>query len=267
MDIALQIIFFLSVGILTGLLSGLLGIGGGVISVPAMVFLFHIIDHSSSNTMQMAIGSSLAAIIFTSFSSARSHNLHKRVHWPLIKKIIYSVILGAITGTYIVHFIPSEVLQKIFGIFEATLGVYFFFLKSSKKSTPETLPNPFKINAFGYTISTISTLFGMGGSFLSVPAFVHFKLPIKKAIGTSTVISFTLSSVATAAFLIPGFFTEADPYSLGYIYLPAFIPMSIASFSTAPIGAKLIQYIPTRILKKIFAILIIAMGILMIFKG
>ncbi len=267
MDIVFQLIIFLLVGVVTGLLSGLLGMGGGLVSIPCMVFVFEYLDIETAVTMQMAIGSSLAAVIFTTFSSARAHNRHKRVRWSIIKKMSISFALGALTGSMLAQNVSSQDLQKIFGVFEVVLGVYFFFMKE-RLSNPSLPPVPtLLMNLVGYVISTISTFLGVGGSFLSVPVLIHFRLPLKEAIGTSTVFSFILALVASLSFFLPGLLIPPQPHSIGYIYLPAFLPMSIASFFAAPWGSRLIHVVPTDVLKKIFATIIIGAGIAMLWKS
>jgi uncharacterized membrane protein YfcA len=265
-EITTQIIYFTLIGSITGILSGLLGVGGGIISIPCIIFMFEFLGKSTPLTMRIAIGSSLAAMIFTTFSSAKSHNLHKRICWPLFKKIYFSFVLGAITGTFFVHEIPSNTLKKIFGCFEVILGCYFFIMKSSPSSINKPLLGASTMNGLGYLISTLSTLLGIGGSIMTVPALVYLKLSLKEAIGTSTALSFIVSVVASVSFLITDLFIQEEPYTIGYIYLPAFLPISIASFFTAPIGSKLMQKISTKILKKFFAILVASMGLIMLIK-
>lgn len=266
MEMLIQIVFFCGVGFITGLLSGLLGMGGGVISIPCIVFMFDFLDITTPLTMQIAIGSSLAAMIFTTFSSARAHDRHKRIHWPLIKKISISFVFGAISGSIFVHEIPSDILKKIFGMFEVVLGCYFFIMKSPGSSGNKKAVSLLVMNGVGYLISTLSTLLGVGGSFMTIPALVHFRLTMKEAIGTSTVFSFILATVASVVFLVPDLFMKEEAYSIGYIYLPAFLPISIVSFFSAPLGSKLIHKISTSVLKKVFAIIIVSMGTIMLMK-
>jgi len=266
MEMFLQLLFFLVLGSIIGFLSGLLGIGGGTIAVPAMIFLLPFFDIPKSFAMQTAIATSLATVIFTTFASAKTHHFGKRVRWSVIKKVALSFILGAMTGSLLAQDIPSGTLQRMFGIFEVILGFYFFWMKEHPPQIQSKFPNPFFMNVIGYVISALSVLLGIGGGFLIVPSLVYCKLSLKEAIGTSTVLSFILASVGSIAFFFPDNPIFIHPHALGYLYLPALVPMGIASFILAQVGAKLTHKMPTNVLKKVFAVVIMTAGIAMLMK-
>jgi uncharacterized membrane protein YfcA len=266
MEIFLQILFFLVLGSIIGLVSGLLGIGGGTIAVPVMIFFLPLFNIPSSVAMQTAIATSLATVIFTTFASAKTHHLSQRIRWRIIKKVALSFIMGAITGSLLAQDISSIVLQRMFGVFEIILGFYFFWMKEHPSQIQHPLPHPFLMNIVGYGISTLSVLLGIGGGFLTIPALVYCRISLKEAIGTSTVLSFILATVGSLFFLFPDHQLNIHPYSLGYLYLPALLPMGVASFFLAQVGVKLIPKIPSVYLKKGFAILIMIGGIGMLMK-
>jgi len=263
----LIIIAFLFVGLFAGVMAGMLGIGGGLIFVPFQVFLFYLTDVPDELQMKLAVGTSLAATVFTTlitvFAQARKHS----IWWKLVYKVIIGIVIGAISGAFLARIMPSKLLEVIFGVFSIILGIYFLFLNAHHEHTPEKTPDFAILNSLALAIGLISSMLGIGGGALVVPTLVYFRVPLRKAIGSATTIACMLSITGAITFLFPSITGDTIyEYSLGYLYLPSFIPMTIGAVLSAPFGVKLAHCIPRDVLKKIFATLLCVIGLLMIFR-
>lgn len=259
--------FFVLIGIFSGLLAGLLGIGGGIIVVPSLFLLFHYLDLPNPHMMQIAVGTSLAAMTFTSFSSALFHHLSKRVIWDYFYLLAPGIILGAIVGALVADWVTSKTLGVIFGICLILVGAYttipdkpLFF---DGKETPPVPSSTLLF--FGFVIGLVSSLLGIGGGIITVPFLVYFHTPLKKAISTSAATGFLIALFGAISFLFFGMKEEVCPNCVGFIYPSAFIIIGITSSLTAPIGVKLVQILPTKVLKFIFGIALMATGLWIFF--
>lgn len=261
--IVVILITFLLGGLVTGLLSGLLGVGGGVIFVPLQILVFYLMGVPSDLQIKLAIGSSLAAIIFTSLSATISHALKDSVYWPVLRKMGLGICLGALLGAIIATLVPGKLLEILFGIAIIGLGFYSFAIHAYYETIPEKLPNYFIINILGFFLGGISSMLGIGGGTLAVPVLVYLKIPFRKALGTANAISVLVSIFGVILFLIP---PSAYEHSIGYVYLPSFIPLALGSIITAPIGVRLVYLISRNNLKRMFAVVIMIVGLVMIFR-
>ena len=253
---------FALIGIISGILSGLLGIGGGVIIIPGLMLVFQHLD-LSSDLMHLAIGTSLASMIFNTLSASYSHYKKNAVLFPVVKPMGLGICVGALCGAYLARLLPSYFLQVFFGVFECILGIYLFF-PSRKVFKHRTLPKFWGLSTIAVGVSTFSTILGVGGGLINVPLLCYFNTPLKKAIGTSSALSFLISVLGAASFFIFGMHASDSPDSIGFLYLPGFIVISIAALFAAPYGVKLAHYFPTNLLKKIFGIALIITGVIMI---
>lgn len=262
------IIAFLLVGVLAGFLSGLLGIGGGVIFVPLQVLLFSMLGMPKDIQMKLAVGTSLAAIMISTLSAAMAQAQKKSIWWELISKMLTGLILGGLTGAFLARMMPPKLLEIFFGAFLILLGVYFFFLNAFQENEPHKLPNFIIVNPIAISLGTLSSMLGIGGGTIAVPILVYLKVPIRKAIGSAVVISCILSTVGSIAFLFPTMKNSASiyPNSIGYLFLPSFIPMALGAALFAPIGVKVSHQLPRELLKKIFAFILTLIGIIMILR-
>jgi len=248
------------VGLVAGLLSGLLGIGGGIILVPS---LFFILPYLSSYTklMQTVIATSLSAMVFTTFLSflfrlkARNVEMKNLIYLPLL--IIAGCVLGSLTS----HLVSHKTLVLVFSFFLILISLKFFFdweLKLKAHSKKIMIPS-------GFLIGFISSFFGIGGGVIALPLFISLNFPLEKAIGTSAFATFLTSFFGSISYAIIGFFQHVrQPDSLGYVYIPAFISTGIAMLITTPIGVQLSKVISTKIIKKIFAIILFVSALNMV---
>ncbi|MEW5838322.1 MAG: sulfite exporter TauE/SafE family protein [Pseudomonadota bacterium] len=252
-------------GIFAGLMAGMLGIGGGLIIVPILVWLFSIQGHVPADAMmQIAVGTSLATIILTSIGSIWSHHQKGAVDWLIVRKILLGLLIGSVAGSVIAHFMPSEILKKVFGILQIIIA-----LQMALGRPPEAkrqLPGAVGMTAAGSVVGSISSLMGMGGGAVSTPYFVWCNVPMRRAIATSAAIGLPAALAGTAAYIFTGWSVPDLPaMSLGYVYLPAWISIGVMSIFFAIIGAKLTHVLPIAILKRVFAVLLLVLGIKMLF--
>lgn len=248
-----DILFLLVMGSVAGILAGLLGIGGGLIFVPVLVIVFTAQGVSIDVLMHVAIGTSLATIVVTSVSSIRAHQKRKAIDWDVVKKITAGVLLGGLAGAVIAKFIPGEKLKILFAIFLLLVALRMYF--DSPAPAHRTLPGyPGMISA-GTIIGTISSLMGVGGGTMTVPFLTWCNVNIRNAVATSAAVGFPIALAGTLGFIITGWsVTDRPAMSLGYVNLPAFISIVIASALSAPLGAWIAHRISPRLLKRTFAI-------------
>lgn len=252
---------YVTLGAIAGFISGLLGIGGGMIVVPALLMIFKLLNFPFENMMQMAIGTSLTAMIFTAGSSAWAH--HKTVNWYIFKALIPGIFLGSILGAMIAHILPTEILQVIFGIFLCVLGTYFLLTAKIKEVEATIKPDYFIIHLMGLMIGSISSILGIGGGIITVPMLLMLGTSMQNAISTSATTGFLIATVGALSFLFLGL-TEESNGTIGYVYIPAFVVIGLTAAIMAPLGAKYSYSTSTVVLKRIFGIYQIVIGILMV---
>lgn len=247
----------MSIGIFAGFSSGLLGVGGGLIVVPSLLLAFHYFEISSPYLMQMAIGTSLGAMVFTSASSAISHYLKKGVNWPFAFALAPGILIGSILGATIADSISSQQLKSIFGVCCGLIGLYFLFTakRIEKKLHVQKIYYPLFV-LIGTIVGTISTLLGIGGGIMNVPILTAFRLPLKNAISTSAVMGCIIAITGAISFFYLGLKHHTD-VNVGYIYWPAFITVGLSASLAAPFGAKMAYQLSTQFLKRIFGFLLL----------
>ncbi len=261
----LAIILYAILGSISGLLAGLLGISGGVVTVPCLFFIFRLLDFPLAFSMQVAIGTSLAAMVFNTFSSTLAHSKKKAILWDLFKGMLPGIILGSLLGAYFGDLLSSLFLELLFGIFACLLGIQFlhpfFLLKASRQKTP----NKAKLSLYGLTIAFISNILGIGGGVITVPTLLYHHIPERRAIGTSAATGFVITFFGALFYLYFGLGEVAAPHTIGFIYLPAFIVIGITSSISAVYGAFLTQKLSPPLLRRLFGVVLILVGLVMFF--
>lgn len=253
---------FLLTGALAGILAGLLGVGGGIIVVPVLdrVLPAHF---PSDLSMHMAVGSSLAIMIFTSLSSGYAYFRRGLIVWPLFYKFLPGLLLGSVTGSFIAMYLSGDILRKAFGIFVIVVALYMFLSKQIR--TGEKLPGFFKLSFVGFIVGIISGLFGIGGGIMIVPFFVYCSVEMLKATGTSSICAFPLAIVGTLSLIITGWTSDLSvpvpAGTTGYVYWPAVFFVSVTSILFAPIGTRIAVWLPKGVLKRMFSVLLVIIGI------
>jgi len=256
---------FLLLGAFVGFMAGLLGIGGGGIMVPTLTTMFLLQGVPVEKVVHLALGTSMASIIATSLASLRAHHANGGVLWPVVKGMTPGIIAGTFLATFLAKYISSAHLAIFFAIFMGAVAVQMFLNKKPKPS--RELAGTTGLLAAGSGIGAISALVSIGGGSLSVPFLTWQNIEIRKAIGTSAAIGLPISVAGTLGYLINGWENSSpENYTFGFIYLPGVLLISAVSFFTAPIGARMVHRLPVPVLKKIFAVLLVVLGLKMLFS-
>ena len=253
---------YLFLGTFVGFMAGLFGIGGGGIMVPILTSLFLVQGVSIENVVHLALGTSMASIIITSFSSMRAHNNKNNVSWKIVKAMSIGILTGTFLATFIASKISSIYLALFFMLFMAYISIQMFL---NKKPNPHrNLAGRKGLFLAGNIIGAISALVSIGGGSLTVPYLTWSNIELKKAIGTSAAIGLPISIAGTLGYLINGWDNSSiENYTFGFVYLPAVFLISITSYFTAPYGATLATKLPVSKLKKLFAVLLAMLSIKM----
>jgi len=242
----------LLLGSATGFLAGLLGIGGGMLMVPFMTFILTAKGYPADYTVKMAVATSLATICFTSMSSVRAHHRRGAVLWPIVRLLAPGILLGSLVGAQLAVALPGKVLGVLFAVFVAFSATQMFLDRKPKPS--RTLPGRLGTFGMGGVIGMLSALVGAGGAFVSVPFMTWCNVKIHDAVGTSAALGFPIALAGTLGYIWAGQgMPEMPPGSIGYLYLPGLIVVSLASMCTAPLGARTAHRMDIRPLKKVFA--------------
>ncbi len=235
----------------TGFLAGLLGIGGGMLMVPFITFILTSKGYPQEYTVKMAVATSLATICFTSLSSVRAHHRRGAVLWPVVRLLTPGILLGSLVGAQVAVALPGKTLGILFAIFVAFSATQMILDRKPKPT--RTLPGRLPTFGMGWLIGMLSSLVGAGGAFVSVPFMTWCNVKIHDAVGTSAALGFPIALAGTLGYLWAGqSLPQMPPGSAGYIYLPALVIVSLASMSTAPLGARTAHGMNIRPLKKVF---------------
>lgn len=249
------VITYALAGAVAGVLAGLLGVGGGIVIVPMLVYCFGLQQFDPAIAMKMALGTSLASIMFTSVSSALTHHKYGAVEWSIVRRIVFGILAGTLMGSIFATYLPGGTLKGIFVVFLYFVATQMLLGKKPKAS--RHLPNMAGMTGAGGIIGIVSGIVGIGGGTLSVPYMVWHNVPLHHAVGTSAAIGFPIAVSGTIGYIISGLSrTDLPDFSLGFVYLPALIGLVLMSMMTAPLGVKLAHSLPVPKLKRIFAILL-----------
>lgn len=254
---------FLCVGALAGLLSGLLGIGGGIILVPGLLFVFTHMHFPPRYVMHMAAGTSLATMILTTSSSLYGHLQRRIPFWSVYRYLLPGVVFGVIAGAALSDLLSSAALSVIFAVVVIVMAIKMFWQRSQVGQ--RSLPAKPIMLFVGTLIGAKSGLLGLGGGVISVPFLTYFGRPMRQAVVVSVATGFTIAIVGSLVYMLTGYRVSGLPeWSLGFVYLPAWVCVVTASIIAARIGVIWSHKIPTKLLKKLFAVVMLAIGIHML---
>ena len=238
-------------GAFAGFIAGLFGVGGGLTLVPLLYMLFAAQDFPPMHVMHLALGTSMATIVFTSIASMRAHHAHGAVRWDIVKGMAPGLMIGTLSGSFVASSVPTRPLAMIF-----TVIVYYASIQmvlDFKPKPSRNLPGQAGLLVAGLVIGGISSLVSAGGGFMSIPFMVWSNVVIHQAVGTSSALGFPIAVAGVVGYVISGWnATELPPYSFGYVYLPAFVGVVAMSFMIAPYGAKMAHKLPVKQLKRAF---------------
>jgi uncharacterized membrane protein YfcA len=267
MDVVLAnlptILALITTGIFAGLLAGLLGVGGGIVIVPALFFLFQSFDVSAKSAMLMATATSLATIVPTSLSSIKSHHKQGNVDFGLLKSWGLFIFIGVVIGSLLVTQYGGQWLSVLFGII-ASLSALNLLFRSGKSAFAKSLPGKFSQRLIASCIGFFSAMVGIGGGTLSVPTLTAFSYPAHKAVGTAAGIGLIIAFPAAITMLIFGITPSDAPigtYGLvNFLGFACIVPLTVLF---APMGAKLASIMDANLLKRVFAVVLLITGLRM----
>jgi len=251
---------YLAIGAATGFFAGLLGIGGGTIIVSSLALMFAAQGFPAEFRMHMAIGTSLAAIMAGAWASFRTHHRHGAVDWALVRAMIPGVLAGALAGGLASRFLGTGSLKAFFLVF--LVGVTAQMVFGLKPKAARALPGKPALAAMSLFIGASSSLFGGGAAAVGVPFLTWCGMTMHTAIGTVSAIGFPLAIAGSVGYVIAGWGIAGLPrWSAGFVYVPAFVVISVASMLVAPFGARLAHRLTGPTLRRIFAVFLIAIGV------
>ena len=268
MDLQPQLIVELAaIGICTGFLAGLLGIGGGMVMVPFITFILSHRGVDADLAVKMAIATAMATVIFTSVSSVRAHHKRGAVRWDLVKGLAPGIVLGSLISSLgVFALLKGSYLAIFFGLFVGFSATQMFLDK--KPSPSRQVPAAAGLMGAGGVIGFLSGLVGAGGGFMSVPFMTWCNVAIHNALATSAALGFPIAVANVAGYIVSGLSVQGLPDdAFGFIWVPALIIIAACSVFTAPLGAKVAHGLPMKKLKRIFASVLYLLAAYMLYKG
>ena len=247
---------------IAGFMAGLLGVGGGIIIVPALYYAFTVLDFELATRMHLAVGTSLAIIIPTSIISTKTHMEYDAVDFKMVQSFGLFILVGVVLGTFLAVNLKTPTLVLFFSIFAFMVGLFFIFLREKLVENPKTISYIIK-NISGIVIGFISVPLGIGGGSLMVPFMRTFGYDIRKSIGTAAAVGFLISISGTITMIIGGKIINNinTPFSVGYINLLGFVVFVPVTMIMARLGAKAVYKIDKKLLSKIFGTFLIIVSI------
>ena len=263
----LLIIQLALLGLGTGFLAGLLGIGGGMLMVPFITIILSGRGVGPDLSVKMAIATSMATIIFTSISSVRAHHKRGAVRWELVRGLAPGIVLGgAIASLGVFALLKGTWLALFFAVFVSFSATQMFL--DRKPAPTRQVPGTAGLVGAGSVIGFLSGLVGAGGGFVSVPFMTWCNVAIHNAVATSAALGFPIALANVVGYVIAGqSVQELPPYSFGYIWLPALVVIAVCSVLTAPLGAQAAHKLPVKQLKRVFASILYLLAAYMLYKG
>jgi len=254
-------------GLTSGFLAGLLGIGGGMIMVPFITAILSSRGVGAELSIKMAIATSMATIVFTSVSSVRAHQKRGAIRWDLVKSLAPGIVLGAaIASVGVFSILKGSALALFFALFVSFSATQMFLDK--KPAPSRAVPGQLGLIGAGSVIGFLSGLVGAGGGFISVPFMTWCNVAIHNAVATSAALGFPIALANAVGYVVGGAgVADLPPYSLGYIWLPALVVIASCSVLTAPLGAAAAHKLPVKKLKRLFASILYLLAAYMLYRG
>ncbi|MFB6348092.1 sulfite exporter TauE/SafE family protein [Moraxella sp. ZJ142] len=262
-------LWFVLAGLVAGLCAGLFGVGGGMIIVPALIWILSYYGMSGEIVPHVAVGTALATIILTSISSMSAHHQRGGVRWEIFRHMAKGLVLGSLVGAWIATLIDGSDLQAILGGGAFLMAVKMLFFPNQER-LDVTPPPAYQQGMAGVIIGLLSAIFGIGGGSLTVPYLSQHGVPMRQAVGTSAACGLPIAIAGALGFIWFGRTDSVVADSaelLGFVHIGAFFTISILSFIMAKVGAKLAHALPAQMLKRAFGVLLMIVGVQLIVSG
>lgn len=257
------IAIYLCLGAVAGILAGLLGVGGGLIIVPVLLWVFSHLGFDAQTIMQISVATSLATILLTSAVSTYAHHRHGAVEWRIVWQLTPGILIGAAIGAIIADYLPGDILKTIFAVFEIMVAIQM--IRPHQPQAANALPGRMILHSAGLVTGSVSAILGIGGGTLTVPFLLWCQRSIRQAVASSAACGFPIALSGAIFYMLLGLDEPNLPEAtMGYIYWPALVAVSISSVIFAPLGAKWAHTLPVQTLKKIFALLLVFIGMRML---
>lgn len=265
----MELLAYLLLGAGAGVLAGLFGVGGGLILVPGLAWIFFRNPELQPHYMHLAVASSLGCIVFSSLSSTLAHHRRGTVRWDLFGQLIPGLLIGGLIGGWMAQLLSTEILRRVFGAFELLIAAQMLSHKEGSDGlvADARVGGPgWLLNApAGAIVGVLSSLVGIGGGGLIVPYLVACGLPVHRAISTAAACGLPIALAGVTSFAaLPLEDPALSPTTLGYLHLPALASIVVASVLLAPIGVRLAHTLSPSGLRQIFALLLAFTGIRML---
>ena len=256
----MEFLLYLLLGAAAGVLAGLFGVGGGIIIVPVLVLSFTAQGIDPAVLTHLAVGTSLATIVFTSINSVLEHQRKGAVLWPVFAWMTLGILLGAGLGSLTAAAIQGPLLQKIIGVFAIVIAIQMGL--ELKPKAGRAVPGKLGLTAAGRVIGWASAIFGIGGGSLTVPFLTWRSVSMQQAVATSAACGLPIAAASALSFMLIGWGEpQLPPWSAGFVYLPAMAGIAITSMFFARFGARLAHKLSPRLLKRLFALLLLCVGV------
>jgi uncharacterized membrane protein YfcA len=253
---------FAIIGVVAGYLAGLLGIGGGFIVVPALTLLFLRDSVTAPWAIHIAVATSLATMLVTSLSSILAHHRRGAIRWPLVRSLAAGLVLGAVLGAIIADALRGDALVRVFGGFAVLAGLQLILSRNPEGEKP--LPGQPGVSLVGMMIGAVSSLIGIGGGALTGPWQMWHGVRAQNAVATSAACGYPIAVAGTATFIWLGWQGGLPGQGLGYVNLPAFAGIALTSALAAPLGAATVHRLPARLVRRIFGVFLVLIGLRML---
>lgn len=250
-------------GLVAGFLAGYLGIGGGLVLVPALSWLFSRDPATADVAVQMAVATSLATMLFTSMSSLLAHHKRGAILWPLVRRMAPGLLAGALLGSVIADRIGNTALATVFGIFALLVAAQL--LRGGGQPGDRPLPGRPAVTATGFAIGAVSSLLGIGGGSMTVPWLLWHGRQVRNAVATAAACGYPIAIAGTLGFVLLGDHPSAAP-TLGYVHLTALAGVAVFSVLGAPLGVAAVHRSSALLAKRIFAVFLIIVAVKMLLR-
>ncbi len=253
------LLIYLALGAFAGLAAGLFGIGGGVVIVPVLTMLFDAQGIADHVVVHLAVGTSLGSIVVTSISAMRAHHQRGAVRWPIFRRLVAGVTVGALLGAVVADMLPTSVLRTVFGVFEIVVAIQigFNFMAAAHRKLPSVPGMTFA----GVVIGALSSVVGIGGGTMTVPFLVWCNVSMRQAVATASACGLPISIAGAFGFVVGGWGVSGLPaWSTSYLYWPALLGIAATSLAFAPLGATWAHVLPVIVLRRIFCAILAVLG-------